>query len=99
MNAPVRIEPADDITVFLGDIPADEYEQRRRIRSARNCASFKTTQTESEPARQLAWLACDFASVWIYRPASIDELTEVAKLLRRLLTVADQAEQIEGWLS
>lgn len=87
--------PADDITAFLGHIPADEHEQRRRIRTARNAASYKVTQTESANARALCWMVTETATAWIYAPASFVELTEVVSLLRRLLIVADQAELLE----
>jgi len=87
----------DDITVFMGALPADEYEQRRRIRVCRNAACFKVTQTESPQARTLCWLATETASAWIYQPASVAELTEVAQFLKRLLIVADQAELIGSW--
>ena len=85
----------DDITVFLGTLPADEYEARRKIRTCRNAASFKVTQTESANARSLCWMVTETATAWIYSPASTDELTEVAKFLKRLLIVADQAEALE----
>lgn len=86
----------DDIVTFLGPIDPEEYEQRRRIRTARNAASFKVTQTECAAARTLCWLVADTATAWIYAPASADELTEVASYLRRLLICADQAEVVEA---
>jgi hypothetical protein len=85
---------ADDITTFMGTIPADEYEQRRRIRTARNAASYKVTQTESADARALCWMVTECATAWIYAPADVEMLTEVAQYLRRLLIVADQAEAL-----
>jgi hypothetical protein len=86
--------PADDIATFLGTIPADEYEQRRRIRVARNAASYKVTQTECADARTLCWMVTECATAWIYAPADVETLTEVAQYLRRLLIVADQAEAL-----
>lgn len=90
MNAPL-----DDITTFLGTIPEDEYEQRRRIRSARNCAAFKVRQTDSRDARTFCWIVTEVATAWIYAPATVAALTEVASYLRRLLIVADQAVALE----
>ncbi|RYE39505.1 MAG: hypothetical protein EOP21_10605, partial [Hyphomicrobiales bacterium] len=62
----------DDITVFMGKVPPDEYEQRRRIRVCRNAACFKVTQAESSQARALCWMATETASAWIYQSASVD---------------------------
>lgn len=90
--------PVDDITTFLGTLSAEEYEQRRRIRTCRNAASFKVTQTASADARALCWMVTETATAWIYAQGSVEELTEIATYLRRLLTVADQAEKIGSWL-
>jgi hypothetical protein len=89
-----HVAPADDITTFMGTIPADEYEQRRRIRTARNAASYKVTQTECADARALCWMVTECATAWIYAPADVAMLTEVAQYLRRLLIVADHAEKL-----
>ena len=53
MNAPtgnMAPDTLDDIVTFLGPIPPDEYEQRRKIRSCRNAASYKVTVTERREA-------------------------------------------------
>ena len=93
MNAPL-----DDITAFMGTLPPEEYELRRRIRVARNAASFKLRRTDSDNARALCWQVAETATAWLYAPADLEALTEVAKLLRRLLTVADQFEIVEAML-
>ena len=85
----------DDIITFMGPLDPEEYEQRRRIRTCRNAASFKATQTECSDARALCWMVTETATAWIYAPADVEALTEVAKYLRRLLIVADQAESLE----
>lgn len=84
----------DDITTFMGPLNPAEYEQRRRIRHFRNAASFKVTQTESSTARTLCWMTTEAATAWIYAPADLDALESVARFLRRLLILADQAEEI-----
>lgn len=90
MNAPL-----DDIRTFLGDISDDEYEQRRRIRVARNAACYKAHQTENQTTRALCWIVTDKASEWVYSSADLESLTGGATFLRRLLTCADQIEQLE----
>lgn len=100
MNAPagnITAETLDDILTFLGPIPPEEYELRRRIRSCRNAATYKVTITSSADARTLLWMVTDTATKWIYAHASIEELTEITTFLRRLLILADQAEQLEAW--
>lgn len=86
----------DDISTFMGPIPPQEYELRSKIRSARNMASYMVTQTESGDARQLCWMVCDWASAWIYMPASTVDLESVAQFLRRLLICANQAANLEA---
>jgi hypothetical protein len=90
MNAPL-----DDITAFLGPLPSEEYEQRRRIRTCRNAASYKLTQTESAYARTLCWMVTNIATDWLYSRASLETLTEIVLLCRRLLKVADQFDEVE----
>ena len=96
LSGKITAEALDDITAFMGAIPPDEYELRRKIRTARNAASYKATITDSRDARALCWLATETATKWIYAPATIETLTEIVSYLRRLLIVADQAEQVEA---
>lgn len=86
----------DDIMTFCGAMSAEEYELRSRIRACRNAASYKVTQTESDNARQILWIAAETATAAIYAPADLKRLGDVATFLRRLLTVACQAEELEG---
>jgi hypothetical protein len=88
--------PTDDITMFLGAIPEGEYEQRKRIRSLRNAAAWKVRETSSRDARTYCWIVTEVATSWIYAPASLGALTEVATYLRRLITLANQAETLEA---
>lgn len=91
MNAPL-----DDIRTFMGDIPPDEYEQRSIIRTCRNAASYKVTQTDCADVRALCWMVTERASEWIYEPASVEALTEIVRLCLSLLNVADQFDLIEA---
>ena len=84
----------DDITTFMGTLDPAEYEQRRRIRTFRNAASYKVTQTGSTTARTLCWMATEEATAWIYAPADLAALESVSRFLRRLLILADHAEEI-----
>lgn len=101
MNAPATIPqvpqsaapvPLDDITTILGAIRADEYEARVKLRGFRNAAAAMIASTECVPSGQLAWMASDLCSAWLYSPADCDELAEVGKLARRLMLCAMQAE-------
>lgn len=99
MNAPsgtITAEALDDITTFMGPLPPEEYELRRKIRVCRNCATHKATLTASADARTLLWMVATTATRWIYSPASVEELTEITTFLRRLLILADQAEKVEA---
>lgn len=91
-----KAEALDDIVTFLGPIPPEEYELRRKIRTCRNCATYKVTITASADARTLLWIVTDTATKWIYSSASIEELEEITTYLRRLLVLANQAEQVEA---
>lgn len=93
MNCPQQI---DDITAFMGPLSAEEYELRRRIKVYRNAASYKPTVTGNRDARTFCWIICDTASAWLYSQASPEELRQVASYLRRLLILADQAEEVEA---
>lgn len=86
----------DDITAFMGALPADEYEQRRRLRTCRNAATHKASQTTSSDVRALCAIVTERAAEWIYAPAEAAVLAEVVKLCRRLLMVADDIETLEA---
>ena len=90
--------PLDDITAFMGHLPPDEYEQRRRLRTCRNAATHKAAQTDSADVRALCWIITERASEWIYAPADPAALAEIVKLCKRLLIVADHIETVEATL-
>lgn len=84
----------DDIRIFLGEIPDDLYTLRSRIRTARNCSTFRLNTAESADARCLLRLCADAASAWIYADATPAELREQSEYCRRLLALAEHAEKI-----
>jgi hypothetical protein len=86
----------DPITTFMGLLPPDEHEQRRRIHVARNCGAWKARETDNGIARALAWIVTDIATDRVFAPAPVDELAEVAELLLQLLNCADRAEIVEA---
>lgn len=103
MNAHVAIaeqppdpQPAalDDIRIFLGNIPDDEYAARLALRTARNAASWRVTSADSAHARSLLWMCSEAAAQWVYAPADVEWLAQVAKYCRSLLAMASQAENL-----
>jgi hypothetical protein len=97
MNAPATVKP-DEITTFLGALPAEEYERRAKLRSFRNAASAMIARTPSDTARYLAWEVIEWATPNLYAPAPLEWLDELNTLSRRLLTTAMQAEQMHAML-
>ena len=95
MSEQAPITAQDDITSFMGEIPAAEYEQRRRLRTLRNAATFKAGSTKSADVSALCWMVNERASEWIYAPAEPGVLAEVVTLCRRLMMVGDQIELLE----
>ncbi|WP_394730608.1 hypothetical protein [Altererythrobacter sp. GH1-8] len=85
----------DDIRTFLPGIGEEEYAIRAKMRSYRNAASGMIRATQSDTARQLAWIASDYITLWIYSPAIEVELEDLNTFFRRLLVTAIQAERID----
>lgn len=85
----------DDIRTFLPGISDEEYQARARIRAHRNAAGAVIARSQSSTARQLAWIASDWASEAVYTPAETTWLWDVAKLCSRLLITAMQADRLE----
>ncbi len=92
----IQAPQLDDIRVFLGTIPDDEYEARRRIRVCLNAAAYKLSQTDSQHARALCSMVTEAAIFWRYRPAAIEALDHAVAYMRNLLTLADQAEEMRA---
>ena len=91
MNAMV-----DDLRIFLGDIPADEHEVRRKIGTLQRCASYQLVRTESHHARVLCDLAAETGAYWHYRPATMAALNKAADYMKSLLADANKAEDLRG---
>ncbi|OBX20290.1 hypothetical protein A9995_00725 [Erythrobacter sp. QSSC1-22B] len=94
MNAQTAIKP-DEITTFLGSIPAEEFEKRSKLRSLRNAAAAMIASTESDTARALAWFATEYATQALYSPGATQALDDLNKLCTRFMLTAIQAEQID----
>ena len=93
-SLPITTVQPDDIYTFLGPIPPEEYEQRRRIRVCLNAAAFKLAKTESQHARDMCNLVSETAIYWRYRAAPLPVLEYAVAYMRNLLTMADQAEEL-----
>lgn len=93
MNVPAPL-PVDDIATILGEIPADEYERRAKLRDYRNAASTMIATAKSDHGRQLAWAAIEWSSANLYNPVPLDWLDKVNGLCRRLLLTAMQVEDM-----
>ncbi len=98
MNAPATI-PLDTIRTFLGPIPDDEHERRRKLESYRNAAMALIARTPSDTARALAWQVIDWAAPWLYAPGvPLEWLDSLNTLSKRLMLTALQAEQMDDLL-
>jgi hypothetical protein len=95
MNAPVKL---DEITTFLGTIPAEEYERRAKLRSYRNAASALIAKTQSDTARYLAWEVIEWVTPNLYAPAPLEWLDRLNLLAKRLMLTAMQAEEMHDLL-
>lgn len=93
-SPPGKPDALDDIRIYLGDIFDAEYEARSALRTARNAASWRVTSAESPHARQLLWMCTEAATQWVYAPADLEWLHDVAKYCRSLLAMANQAENL-----
>ncbi len=97
MTAPATTKP-DEITTFLGPIPAEEYERRAKLRSYRNAASALIARTPSDTARYLAWEVIEWATPNLYAPAPLEWLDQLNQLAKRLMLTALQAEQMHDMM-
>jgi hypothetical protein len=95
VSAPATAKP-DEITPFLGAIPAEEFERRAKLRSFRNAASAMIARTPSDTARYLAWEVIEWATPNLYAPAPLEWLDQLNLLAKRLLVTAMQAEELHA---
>lgn len=89
------LKPLDEIRTFLPGIGDEEYALRAKLRSLRNTASAMISNTESDTARQLAWIVVEYATPALYAPGIPVEFEELNKLCTRLMLTALQAEKID----
>ncbi|WP_394729056.1 hypothetical protein [Altererythrobacter sp. GH1-8] len=94
MNAAVMLD-RDDIRVFLPNIGEAEHALRAKMRSYRNAASAMVSRTESDTARQLAWIVVEYGCANLYAPATEPELEDLNKLFKRLMITAIHVENID----
>lgn len=85
----------DDIRTFLPGIGEVEYELRAKLRALRNTASAMVSNTESDTARQLAWLVVDYATPCLYAPGTTVAFADLNKLCTRLMLTAMHAEKMD----
>lgn len=96
MNAPAEITRTDcPIVTLMPDCCGEEYKQRKRIQSVRNIMTAKIPEMSPGHALQLAWIAIETASQWLFAPADLETITNVAEQCRRLLIVSDTAQELE----
>lgn len=86
----------DEIVMLLGEMPPAELEARKKIRVARNAASFNVTRTDSPDARAMCWMIIETASAWVYRPADQETLDKVVQYLRGLTISARRVQELEA---
>jgi len=96
MNAVTSIEPADDLATLLPGCAGEERELREKLRAQRNAMSALVATTESDTARQLAWLVVEYVTANLYAPVDLDSLRELRRFCHRLGLVAMQAEDIDA---
>lgn len=88
--------PVDDITAFLPGISDEEYALRRRIRSARNVASYAVTIAPDAISRDLFILLREHADRWTYKPANLATLKQAVEQCQRLYVATQAAEELEA---
>lgn len=99
MNAPASITPAlDPIHTFLPGIGPEEYERRAKLRRYRDAATGMIALTHSATARQLAWLAIEHSTPFLFAPAPPEGLDAINLLCSRLLKTAMSAEALDDLL-
>jgi hypothetical protein len=94
MNAPSRIV-SSPVETFLPGCAGEELKLRERLVKARELTTSRLPFLKSDNARALSWIILETVTVWVYAPASTDDLRDVANHCLRLFMCADFAEQME----
>ena len=92
-------EPFDPVAELAPPSTPAEMELRRLLHGTANAASAMIARTESPEARQLAWMAVEWASAAKFERLAEAGLAEIAKFTKRLMIVAVQAEAINDELA
>ncbi len=85
----------DEIKATLGNIHADEYEQRRRLRDCRAWASSLIHKPAGVNARSLLWMVCDCATNFYLSAHDTETLEKAALFCRDLIVLAEKAADLE----
>jgi hypothetical protein len=88
-------ETLDDIRTFLPGIGDEEHALRAKLRALRNTANAMISNTESDTARQLAWIVVDCATPALYAPGTPVAFADLNKFCTRLMLTAMQAENMD----
>lgn len=96
MNAPSQLL-ADPIATFVpGCVDPEERQLRTRLLTARELATARIPRLRSDHARSINWVLLETVQAWVYAPASVDELRDVANHCVRLFMCSNFAERMEG---
>lgn len=83
----------DDIFIFMPGIPADEYQLRAKLRTARNISTKAMMEIPGTQAHALYCLVNEVVGDWIYAPATIEQLGRLVDQCRRLVVCAQYFEK------
>lgn len=86
----------DPIALFMPAAGPEERQLRQRLHNARVISSARAMTAVSEHARQLYWVVNEVASIWVFAPASTEELKDIADGLVKLFMTAATFDRIEG---
>lgn len=82
----------DDIFIFMPGIPAEEYQLRAKLRTARNVSTKAMLEVPGTQAHVLYSLVNELVGDWIYSPATNEQLGKLVEQCRRLFICAQAFE-------
>jgi len=85
----------DAIDVFMPGIADDERGLRVRIHRAQGAMTTKATRSKHGRARAHYWWGSQLAADWVFRPAPVEDLTEILWALSRTFLSAGAIERLE----
>lgn len=83
----------DDIFIFMPGIPAEEYQLRAKLRTARNISTKAMLEVPGTQAHTVYSLVNELVTDWIYSPADIAQLNRLVDQCRRLVICAQHFEK------